>query len=82
MDSDGEVAFDDFSAAVATGEQYWCDRDDAALLALTAQLVGDERAIAAMVETLGKERAGQVIPVVQPAALPSGPACHHGGRQH
>ena len=40
------------------GEQYWCNRDDAALLVLTAQLVGDERAIAAMVDTLGKERAG------------------------
>ncbi len=69
---DGEVAFDDFSAADASGEQYWLDRDDAALLVLTAQLVGDERAIAAMVGALGKERAGQVIPVVQPAALPGG----------
>ena len=34
VDDDGDVAFDDFSAAVATGEQYWCDRDDAALLAV------------------------------------------------
>ena len=72
VDGDGAIAFDDFSAAVATGEQYWRDRDDAALLALTAQLVGDERAVTAMVETLGKERAGEVIPVVQPAALPPG----------
>ena len=72
VDAHGAIAFDDFSAAVTTGEQYWRDRDDAALLALTAQLVGDERAITAMVETLGKERAGEVIPVVQPAALPPG----------
>jgi uncharacterized membrane protein YbhN (UPF0104 family)/membrane-associated phospholipid phosphatase len=69
---DGSVAFDDFSAADAGGEQYWHDRDDAALLVLTAQLVGDERAIASAVGTLGQDRAAAVIPVVQPAALPAG----------
>jgi uncharacterized membrane protein YbhN (UPF0104 family)/membrane-associated phospholipid phosphatase len=69
---DGTVAFDDFSAADASGEEYWRNRDDASLLVLTAQLVGDDRAIAAMVATAGKERAGKVIPVVQPAALPGG----------
>jgi uncharacterized membrane protein YbhN (UPF0104 family)/membrane-associated phospholipid phosphatase len=69
---DGTIAFDDFSAADASGEQYWFDRDDAALLVLTTDLVGSERAIAAMVSALGKERAGSVIPVVQPAALPAG----------
>jgi uncharacterized membrane protein YbhN (UPF0104 family)/membrane-associated phospholipid phosphatase len=69
---DGDVAFDDFSAADASGEQYWVHRDDAALLVLSAQLVGDERAIAAVVAGLGKERAAQIIPVVQPAALPAG----------
>jgi uncharacterized membrane protein YbhN (UPF0104 family)/membrane-associated phospholipid phosphatase len=69
---DGTIAFDDFSAANASGEQYWFDRDDAALLVLTADLVGEARAIAVMVECLGKERAGAVIPVVQPAALPRG----------
>jgi uncharacterized membrane protein YbhN (UPF0104 family)/membrane-associated phospholipid phosphatase len=68
----GEVAFDDFSAADATGEQYWYDRDDAALLVMTSQVVGDERAIAAAVDTLGKERMAAIIPVVQPAALPDG----------
>ena len=72
VDDDGEIAFDDFSSADASREQYWRNRDDAALLVLTAQLVGDERAIAAMVDTLGKERAGEVIPVVQSAALPPG----------
>jgi uncharacterized membrane protein YbhN (UPF0104 family)/membrane-associated phospholipid phosphatase len=69
---DDRAAFDDFSAADATGEQYWRNRDDAALLVMTAQLVGDERAIAAAVDTLGKERMAAVIPVVQPAALPAG----------
>jgi uncharacterized membrane protein YbhN (UPF0104 family)/membrane-associated phospholipid phosphatase len=72
VDADGNVAFDDFSAADASGEQYWRNRDDAALLVLSAQLVGDDRAIAAMVAGVGKDRAGAVIPVVQPAALPSG----------
>ncbi len=72
VNDDGEVAFDDFSAADATGEQYWYNRDDAALLVLTTQLVDNERAIAAMIGVLGKERAGTVIPVVQPAALPAG----------
>src|SRR5262249_53544434 len=43
---DGDVAFDDFSAADATGEPYWIHRDCAALLVLSAQLVGDERAVA------------------------------------
>jgi len=69
---DGAAAFDDFSSADATGEQYWCDRDDAAQLVMSAQLVGDERAIAAAVDALGKERMASVIPVVQPAALPGG----------
>jgi uncharacterized membrane protein YbhN (UPF0104 family) len=69
---DGKVAFDDFSAADASGDDYWRNRDDASLLVLSAQLVGEERAIAAMVDTIGKERAGAVIPVVQPAALPGG----------
>jgi uncharacterized membrane protein YbhN (UPF0104 family)/membrane-associated phospholipid phosphatase len=72
VDDDDAIAFDDFSAADASGQDYWRNRDDASLLVLTAQLVGDDRAIAAMVAAIGKERAGAVIPVVQPAALPSG----------
>jgi uncharacterized membrane protein YbhN (UPF0104 family) len=68
----GDVAFDDFSSADASGEQYWVHRDDAALLVLSAQLVGDERAVASVVDALGKERAAAIIPVVQPAALPAG----------
>ena len=40
---------------------------------LSAQLVGDERAVAAMVAALGQGREpAAVIPVVQPAALPAG----------
>jgi uncharacterized membrane protein YbhN (UPF0104 family)/membrane-associated phospholipid phosphatase len=67
---DGSIALDDFTSADASGEQYWFDRDDAAFIVLSAQLVGDERAIAAAVKGLGAERAAAVIPLVQPAALP------------
>ena len=72
VDDNGTIGFDDFSASDASGEGYWSNRDDAALLVLSSQLVGDDRAIAALVGALGKERAGAVIPVVQPAALPNG----------
>jgi uncharacterized membrane protein YbhN (UPF0104 family)/membrane-associated phospholipid phosphatase len=72
VDDSGSVALGDFSAADATGEQYWFDRDDAALLVLSAQIVGDERAVAVAVQALGTDRLAEVIPVVQPAALPSG----------
>jgi uncharacterized membrane protein YbhN (UPF0104 family)/tRNA A-37 threonylcarbamoyl transferase component Bud32 len=68
---DGHVAFDDFSDADATTEQFWMDQDVAAVLVATAQRVGNERAIAAAVRALGNERVGQVLPVVQPAALPA-----------
>ncbi len=68
---DGQVALDDFSGADATGEKFWMDRDVAAVLVATAQRVGNDRAIAAAVKALGKERVGEVLPVVQPAALPA-----------
>jgi uncharacterized membrane protein YbhN (UPF0104 family)/membrane-associated phospholipid phosphatase/tRNA A-37 threonylcarbamoyl transferase component Bud32 len=68
---DGAAALDDFSGADATGEHFWMDRDVAALLVATAQRVGNDRAIAAAVKALGKERIGEVLPVVQPATLPA-----------
>ena len=52
-------------------ESYWFDRDCVALLAATALAVGHERAIAAAVDTSRAPSAiGELIPVVQPAALP------------
>jgi uncharacterized membrane protein YbhN (UPF0104 family)/membrane-associated phospholipid phosphatase/tRNA A-37 threonylcarbamoyl transferase component Bud32 len=69
---DASVALDDFSSADAGADQYWRDRDDAAALVMTAQLVGNERAIDAALTSLGKDRVGEVIPLVQPAALPAG----------
>ena len=69
--SDGHVALDDFSEADATTQQFWMDQDVAAALVATALRVGNERAIAAAVRALGKERVGEVLPVVQPAAVPA-----------
>jgi uncharacterized membrane protein YbhN (UPF0104 family) len=74
VDGNGAVALDDFTSADATGQDYWLNRDVAAVLVDTAQLVGNERAISAAVESLGKERVGEVIPFVQPAALPAATA--------
>jgi uncharacterized membrane protein YbhN (UPF0104 family)/membrane-associated phospholipid phosphatase/tRNA A-37 threonylcarbamoyl transferase component Bud32 len=68
---DGTAALDDFTGADATGERFWMDRDVAALLVASSQRVGNDRAIAAAVKALGKERVGEVLPVVQPATLPA-----------
>ncbi len=68
---DGTVAFDDFTSADASGEQYWLDRDVVAVLVGTALMVGNEHATAPAVNVLGAERVGEVIPMVQAAALPA-----------
>jgi hypothetical protein len=59
---DGTVSFDDFSAADANAEQYWINRDNAGLLASTALLVGNERAVQAATSVLGKDRVAELIP--------------------
>ena len=73
-DGKANVALDDFTSADASGADYWLNRDVAAVLVDTAQLVGNDRAIAAAVKALGKDHVGEVIPFVQPAALPAGAA--------
>jgi uncharacterized membrane protein YbhN (UPF0104 family)/membrane-associated phospholipid phosphatase/tRNA A-37 threonylcarbamoyl transferase component Bud32 len=75
--NDGHVELDDFSDADATTEQFWMDQDIAAVLVATALRVGNDRAIAAAVRALGKDRVGEVLPVVQPAALPGATAKGH-----
>ena len=57
-----QVVFDDFTAADATDQKFWLDCDVAAVLVATALRVGNERAIAAAVTALGKERLGEVLP--------------------
>ena len=67
---DGSVAFSDLGDAQLGTLQYWRDGDVAALLATTAALVGNDRAIGAAVATLGAAPVGAAIPLLQPAALP------------
>ncbi len=66
-----KVALVDFSRANANAESHWLDRDSASFLAATALRVGNDRAIKAAVKVLGKERVAELIPFVQPAALPA-----------
>ena len=79
VDDDGELAFDDFSSADASGEQYWRNRDVRRVLVATRRCSSATTAPSRPRSTaLGKERVGEVIPFVQPAALP---ARHDRGRQ-
>jgi uncharacterized membrane protein YbhN (UPF0104 family) len=72
--SDGVAAVDELSAADATGNPFWINRDDAAVIVETALRVGNERAVKAAIDALGKDRVGEIVPIVQPAALPEGAA--------
>ena len=68
--ANAKVGFTDLGTAQVTAESYWRDRDDAAVLVQTALIVGNDRAIAAAIAALGKERIAEILPLVQPAALP------------
>jgi uncharacterized membrane protein YbhN (UPF0104 family)/membrane-associated phospholipid phosphatase len=70
--SDGSVAFDDFASASVDGDDFYTKRDSASVIVQSALAVGTERATAAALAGLGKERLAEVIPLVQPAALPAG----------
>jgi hypothetical protein len=67
---DGTVAFADLDSAGVTADDYWRNCDVAALLTMTAPVVGNDRAVAAAVAAVGPERLAAAIPLVQPAALP------------
>jgi uncharacterized membrane protein YbhN (UPF0104 family) len=69
---DGSVAFDDFASASADGDDFYRKRDHASLIVQSALRIGNERAAALALAALGKERLAEVIPLVQPAALPRG----------
>jgi uncharacterized membrane protein YbhN (UPF0104 family) len=64
------VVFADFDHADVGGDPYWRDRDIATLLITTARVVGNERAVAAAVGTLGGDAVAAALPLVQPATLP------------
>lgn len=69
---DGSVGFDDFASASVDGDDFYLKRDDASVIVQTALAIGNERATAGALAGLGKERLADVIPFVQPAALPHG----------
>jgi undecaprenyl-diphosphatase len=58
-----------FDHARSTGRDELLARDVAELLASTAALVGDERAVRAAVEVIGPRRLLDAVPFLQPAAL-------------
>jgi uncharacterized membrane protein YbhN (UPF0104 family)/membrane-associated phospholipid phosphatase len=72
LGDDGTIELATLGASEVTVDDYRRNRDVAALLVTTAALTDDDRAIAAAVSVLGKERLGAAIPLVQPAALPRG----------
>lgn len=80
---DHSVALDDFTAVDTSANSFWRDRDSATLLMSTSFLVGNDRAIDAATTVLGKDRVGELIPMVQPASLPPGPErkTRHLGKQ-
>ncbi len=66
----GNVSFVDLGAAVVGADDYWRNRDVAALLATTALIVGNDRAVPTAIAAVGKDGVAAAIPLVQPAALP------------
>ena len=72
LTDDGSIAFGNLGVGEVTVDDYRRNRDVAALLVATEVLTDDDRAIAAALSVLGKERLGAAIPLVQPAALPPG----------
>jgi uncharacterized membrane protein YbhN (UPF0104 family)/tRNA A-37 threonylcarbamoyl transferase component Bud32 len=67
--SNGEATIVDFDGATTTRVHERGDRDLAELLVSTADLVGDERAVAAAARALDHERLAELLPFLQTAAL-------------
>jgi uncharacterized membrane protein YbhN (UPF0104 family) len=66
-----EIAFVGLREASVSATPSRIDRDRAELLATTAGLVGNERALAAAVDVLGTDGLATVLPMLEPAALSS-----------
>ncbi|MGN6694890.1 MAG: flippase-like domain-containing protein [Aquihabitans sp.] len=69
IDRAGEVWLVDFAFSDVVASREVQDRDLVELLASTAILVGDDRAIAAAVDTLGRVQMEAALPLVQPLAV-------------
>ena len=66
---DGSTAFVDFSQGSAGAPEERCLRDRVNLLASTAALVGDERALHAAMRAVGADGIEAVLPMMETAAL-------------
>jgi uncharacterized membrane protein YbhN (UPF0104 family)/tRNA A-37 threonylcarbamoyl transferase component Bud32 len=70
LQPDGRVAIVDFAHAAPHAPPERVARDGAALLASTAALVGNERALAAAQRSLGNDGLDEVVHFLTPVALP------------
>lgn len=77
------VALLDFDRATGTAVASRCAADVAELLASTAQIVGNERAVAAALAGIGAEQLTAALPVLEPAGLSREirPPARHGRRR-
>ncbi len=66
---DGTPALADFGASVVAAKDVELRSDSAELLVTTALLVGPERAVQAAAQAIGPDGLGEVLPLLQPAAL-------------
>jgi uncharacterized membrane protein YbhN (UPF0104 family) len=71
LDDGGRVALTGLREASASASPSRIGRDCAELLATTAALVGDDRALGAAVDVLGIDGLAGVLPMLEPAALSS-----------
>jgi uncharacterized membrane protein YbhN (UPF0104 family)/tRNA A-37 threonylcarbamoyl transferase component Bud32 len=79
---DGPVIVD-FDRATTSKVEERGARDFAELLASTAEIVGDERAVTAAVRALGSDALAAILPMLQPAALSRELRSDaHGRREH
>jgi len=69
---EGEPGFLDFGHAATTPTRDGMLTDSAQLLATTAATVGQERAVAAAIDALGKDEVRTLLPYLQPSAFGPG----------
>ena len=67
---DGDTALMGFGRAEPASSGARADTDDAALLLTTASIVGTDRAVAAFELVRGRDALDELLPVLEPAAIP------------
>jgi uncharacterized membrane protein YbhN (UPF0104 family) len=68
-----QVAFTEFAAGEAMAGPAARLTDAASLLAATARVAGPQRAVALAAGAIGRDRVIELLPLIQPRAMPSGP---------